>query len=153
MGSILYNFIHIIHIWCLWMTNNNTLWSGQVCSYYRYGRYWNTPSVCLSVTFIFSHRASNCFAIWSRNCRYVYQVGVCCIVFDIDWMLFGIFMKYWKKAPSLTAWPFGCRARKFVGFEPVGRRSWATEFQLFPLRWGWVSMLHLQMLSHSYDNS
>ena len=40
---------------------------------------------------------SSCFfcMIFSKLCRYVHQVmGVCCIVFDIDGMLFEFFMNF-----------------------------------------------------------
>ena len=66
----------------------------------RDGRYCNAPrpsvclSVCLSVTF--SHCNSKTqWCIFSKLCRYVHQVmGVCCIVFDIDGMLFEFFMNF-----------------------------------------------------------
>ena len=54
------------------------------------------PSVRLSVRP--SVRLSVCPSrlVFSKLCRYVHQVmGVCCIVFDIDGMLFEFF-KYWK---------------------------------------------------------
>ena len=45
-----------------------------------------SPSVRLSVTFSFR-------TVTKKRCRYVYHVmGVCCIVFDIDGMLFECFM-------------------------------------------------------------
>ena len=72
----------------------------------RDGRYCNAPrpsvclSVCLSVrlSVTFSFRTvtqkTHC-CIFSKLCRYVHQVmGVCCIVFDIDGMLFEFFMNF-----------------------------------------------------------
>ena len=67
------------------------------------GRYCNAPrlsvcpSVCLSVRHVyFSHCNSKTHCcIFSKLCRYVHQVmGVCCIVFDIDGMLFEFFMNF-----------------------------------------------------------
>ena len=65
------------------------------------GRYCNAPhpSVRLSVRLSVRHvnfrtvtKKMHC-CIFSKLCRYVHQVmGVCCIVFDIDGMLFEFFM-------------------------------------------------------------
>ena len=65
----------------------------------RDGRYCNAPrpSVCPSVRHVqFSHCNSKTHCcIFSKLCRYVHQVmGVCCIVFDIDGMLFEFFMNF-----------------------------------------------------------
>ena len=70
----------------------------------RDGRYCNAhrPSVCLSVrpsvhlsvTFSFRTVTQKRIAVFfSKLCRYVHQVmGVCCIVFGIDGMLFEFFL-------------------------------------------------------------
>ena len=52
------------------------------------------PPVCPSVMFSFHSvtQKTHC-CIFSKLCRYVHQVvGVCCIVFDIDGMLFEFCM-------------------------------------------------------------
>ena len=56
-------------------------------------RYCNAP-ICLSVTFSFRTVTRKLIdVIFSKLCKYVHQVmGVCCIVFDIDGMLFEFFM-------------------------------------------------------------
>ena len=46
-------------------------------------------SVCPSIMFSFRTVTQKRIDVFFRNCRYVHQVmGVCCIVFDIDGMLF-----------------------------------------------------------------
>ena len=56
------------------------------------------PPVRPSVTFSFRTvtQKTHC-CIFSKLCRYVHQVmGVCCIVFDIDGMLFEFFYEFFK---------------------------------------------------------
>ena len=66
----------------------------------RDGRYCNAPrpSVCLSVCpsrLVFALQLKNALMYFSKLCRYVHHVmGVCCIVFDIDGMLFEFFMNF-----------------------------------------------------------
>ena len=68
----------------------------------RDGRYWNAHrlSVCLSFSFSFCTGTQKCISVFYRNfagmCTNV--MGVCCVVFDIDWMLFEFyeFLKYGK---------------------------------------------------------
>ena len=51
--------------------------------------------VCLSVTFSFRTNSKTHWCIFSKLCRYVHNVmGVCCIVFDIDGILFEFFMNF-----------------------------------------------------------
>ena len=52
-------------------------------------------SICPPITFSNSKMHRNNY---SKLCRYVHQVmGVCCIVFDINWMLFlNFFRNFWK---------------------------------------------------------
>ena len=73
--------------------------------------YWNAleswsvcSSLCHSVTFRFHTVTRKHIAVCSRNfCRFVYHVmGVCCIVFDIDWMLFEFFINFW----NIEKYPF-----------------------------------------------
>ena len=112
------------------------------------------PSVCLSVrpsvTFSFRTVTQKRIDWFSRQiCRYVHQVmGVCCIVFDIDGMLFEFFMNFWNieknkilriKCP-FTYWLNG---RWFL--QIVDGDSWNL-YPLYPLfpcsdfvsqMWGW----------------
>ena len=61
-------------------------------------------SVSMSITFRFRSVSRRRNDVFSRKlCRYVHHdMGVCCIVFDIDGMLFEFFDKILKNAPSLT---------------------------------------------------
>ena len=51
--------------------------------------------VCLSVMFSFRTVTQKRITAFSRHCRYVHHgIGMCCIVFDIYWMLFEFFMNF-----------------------------------------------------------
>ena len=65
------------------------------------------PSVCLSVTFSFRTVTQKThWCIFSKLCRYVHHVmGVCCIVFDIDGMLFEFFFQYFTFSSRFMLFP------------------------------------------------
>ena len=110
MDFWLLSFVIRLITWWIWLPKNLFLDNGgwilvlhscflsPAAPKARDGRYCNAPrlSVRLSVMFSFrtvTQKTHRC--IFSKLCRYVHHVmEVCCIVFDIDGMLFEFFMNF-----------------------------------------------------------